>query len=181
MKKYQIIYADPPWTYQDKALAGNRGACCKYPVMDQASIYWLGRKLAPHIAKDCVLFMWVTAPKLNEVFHIISGWGFKYKTKGFIWIKKNKKANTLFWGMGRWTRANSEDCLLATRGNPKRASAAVHQVIEAPIREHSRKPDEVRNRIVTLMGDLPRIELFAREKTDGWDVWGNEVQSDIEL
>ncbi|KKL93358.1 hypothetical protein LCGC14_1875440, partial [marine sediment metagenome] len=128
-----------------------------------------------------ILFIWTTSPKLNEVFSVIDAWGFEYKTKGFCWIKKNKKANTLFWGMGRWTRANSEDCLIATKGKPLRKSASIHQIIEAPIREHSRKPDETRDRIVELVGDLPRIELFAREKTPGWDVWGNEVESDIEL
>jgi len=181
MKKYQIIYADPPWSYRDKALAGNRGACCKYSVMDQATIYWLGRKLNSFVNKDCILFMWVTMPKLNEVFNIIRGWGFEYKTVAFTWIKRNKKANSWFWGMGRWTRANAELCLLATKGKPKRIDAGVHSIIDSRIQEHSQKPDEARGRIVKLCGDIPRIELFAREKTEGWDVWGNEVESDIEL
>ena len=181
MKKYQIIYADPPWSYRDKALAGKRGACCKYPVMDKTDIYWLGRKLEPFIDKDCILFMWITMPKLDEVFSIISGWGFDYKTVAFTWVKRNKKAPSWFWGMGMWTRANAELCLLATRGKPKRINAGVHSVIDAPIQAHSQKPSETRERIVTLVGDLPRIELFAREKAEGWDVWGNEVDSDIDL
>ena len=99
-----------------------------------------------------------------------------------MWVKMNKKSqDTYFMGQGRWTRANPEICILATKGNPKRISAGVRQLVTSPIREHSRKPDEVKDRILALVGDLPRIELFARQKTEGWDVWGNEVESDIEL
>lgn len=119
--------------------------------------------------------MWVTMPKLNECFSLIHDWGFVYKTVGFTWVKKNKKSPTWFMGMGRWTRANSELCLIATKGSPKRINAGVHSVIDSPIERHSKKPDEVRHRIVKLIGDLPRIELFAREKSDGWDSWGNEL------
>lgn len=108
-------------------------------------------------------------------------WGFQYKTIAFVWIKQNKKADSLFWGMGYWTRSNAEFCVMATRGSPKRQSAGVHQVIVSHIEEHSKKPQEARERIVQLMGDVPRIELFARQKTPGWDVWGNEVESDIEM
>lgn len=118
-------------------------------------------------------------PKLNECFEVIKSWGFTYKTVAFTWIKKNKIADSFFWGMGRWTRANAELCLMATKGKPKRISAAVHSVVYTPIERHSKKPDEVRQRIVKLLGNLPRVELFAREKTDGWDAWGNEVESDI--
>lgn len=126
--------------------------------------------------KDCVLFLWVTAPCLQEGLKVIDMWGFKYKTIGFTWIKQNKTKNSLFWGMGYYTRANAELCLLATKGKPlKRVSRSVHQVILSKIREHSRKPDETRDRIVQLFGDLPRIELFARQYADGWDCWGNEV------
>ena len=108
-------------------------------------------------------------------------WGFTYKTVAFVWVKQNKKADNLFWGMGHWTRSNAELCILATKGNPKRLSASVHQVIMSHIEKHSKKPDETRKRIVELVGDLPRVELFARQKTDGWDVWGNEVESDITI
>ena len=172
-KKYNIIYADPPWSYKDKALAGKRGACCKYSVMDIEEISEIPiNKIA---SDDCILFMWVTMPKLNECFEVIKKWGFEYKTCAFTWIKKNKKSDSLFWGMGRWTRANAELCLIATKGKPKRISAKVHSVIISRIREHSRKPDEVREKIVELCGNLPRIELFARQQVEGWDCWGNEV------
>ena len=141
---------------------------CNLPVKNIAS-------------ENCVLFLWVTFPTLLDSFKVIEAWGFNYKTVAFVWVKHNKKTPTLFWGMGFWTRANAEICLLVTKGKPKRISAKVHQVIISPIEEHSKKPNEIRKRIVNLIGDLPRIELFARQKTDGWDVWGNEVNSDIKL
>lgn len=179
MKKYHIIYADPPWSYRDKALAGNRGAGCKYQVQSQE---WLKALNINEITdSNCILFLWVTMPKLNEVFDLIKEWGFEYKTVAFTWVKRNKKTPTWFWGMGRWTRANAELCLLATKGKPKRIKAGVHSIIDSPVEVHSKKPDVVRKKIVELVGHLPRIELFAREKTEGWDVWGNEVESDIEL
>lgn len=172
-KKYKIIYADPPWSYRDKAGAGERGACFKYDVQGKD---WIDNLPVSDIADDdCVLFLWVTMPKLNECWELIQKWGFEYKTVAFTWIKRNKKTPSLFWGMGHWTRANAEVCLLATRGKPKRVNAGVHSVIESPIGRHSEKPDEVRHRIVELLGDIPRIELFAREAFDGWDCWGNEV------
>jgi N6-adenosine-specific RNA methylase IME4 len=179
LKKYQIIYADPPWSYRDKALAGNRGAGCKYDVMDTGDIGKL--PIADLADENCVLFMWVTMPKLNECFDLIRAWGFEYKTNAFTWIKLNKNSGTPFMGMGRWTRANAEICLLATKGKPQRINAGVHSVVMSPIEEHSKKPHEIRERIVTLLGDVPRIELFARNTTPGWDVWGNEVESDIKL
>lgn len=139
---------------------------------------------------NCILFLWVTFPLLQEGLDTIKSWGFTYKTIGFNWIKKNKKnIETNFWGMGNWTRSNSELCLLGIKGKPKRISAKVHSIvetfetetIESPIEKHSKKPDIVRYRIEELCGDIPRIELFAREKVSGWDVWGNEVNSDIEM
>lgn len=176
LRKYQIIYADPPWAYKDKALAGNRGACCKYPTQ---SAEWLENLNVGAIAdKDCVLFIWVTMPKLNEVFDLIKAWDFEYKTCAFTWVKRNKISPSWFWGMGRWTRANAELCLLATKGHPKRVAANIHSVIDTPIERHSQKPAVTRDRIVALCGDLPRIELFARQKTEGWDVWGNEVPNE---
>lgn len=172
-KKYQIIYADPPWSYRDKALAGNRGAGCKYTVQSKE---WIDNLPVSKIAdENCILFMWVTMPKLNECWDTIRNWGFDYKTVAFTWVKRNKKAPSWFWGMGRWTRANAELCLLATKGKPKRVSAAVHSIVNTRIEGHSKKPDIVRSKIVDLMGDIPRIELFARERAEGWDAWGDEL------
>ena len=128
-------------------------------------------------AEDCVLFLWATFPMLKEALEVVEAWGFSYKTVAFTWVKENRKSPGLFGGLGYWTRANAEVCLLATRGCPKRQSAAVHQVILSPVEQHSKKPDAVRERIVALMGDVPRAELFARQETPGWDVWGNEVSS----
>lgn len=180
MKKYQIIYADPPWRFRNWAdNTASRWVGDKYPIMNLNDICKL--PIQDICARDCVLFLWSTPPSLPKALQVIEAWGFAYKTKAFCWVKKNKKTDSLFWGMGYWTRSNTEDCLLATRGKPKRLNATVHQVLMSKIENHSRKPSEIRNRIVELMGDLPRIELFAREKTPGWDVWGNEVESDIAI
>jgi N6-adenosine-specific RNA methylase IME4 len=128
-------------------------------------------------ADDAVLFLWTTGPHLEHAFEVIKEWGFEYKSLGFVWVKKS--GLNWHWGMGFWTRANAELCLLATKGNPKRISGGVHQIICTQVEEHSKKPGSVRDRIVELLGDLPRIELFARERATGWDVFGNEVESDV--
>ena len=172
-KKYEVIYADPGWSYRDKANAGNRGACHKY--LTSSNDYIASLPIDKISAENSTLFLWITMPKLSEVFEVISQWGFTYKTCAFTWVKRNKLADTWFWGLGNWTRANSELCLLATKGSPKRVSKAVHSVIDTPIEEHSKKPDIVREKIVTLMGDVPRIELFARERADGWDALGVDI------
>lgn len=131
--------------------------------------------------KDCVLFLWATFPQLKEALQLIKAWGFTYKTVAFVWLKTNKKALTWFYGLGFWTRGNAEICLLATKGHPKRQAKNVHQLIVSPIEAHSKKPEEARKKIVALMGDIPRIELFARKESPGWDIWGNEVKSNITL
>ncbi len=174
-KKYNIIYADPPWSYKawsgkgkEKKTAENHYACMKKEDIQELPIQNI-------CADDCVLFLWVTFPCLEEGLELIKKWGFTYKTCGFTWVKRNKVSDSWFWGLGYWTRTNAEICLLATKGQPKRVSKSVHQICDGRIREHSRKPDEIRDRIVELCGNLPRIELFARQKVDGWDCWGNEV------
>jgi len=172
MQKYNIIYADPPWEYKDKALAGNRGAGCKYKTMKIKDIQAL--PVQNMAASNCVLFIWVTWPHLQNGINTLEAWG-------FVWVKKNKKTDSLFWGMGNWTRSNSEFCLIGVRGKPKRISSSVHSVVVEPIGKHSEKPNEVRQRIVKLIGNKPRIELFAREKFKGWHVWGNEVESSIDI
>jgi|TARA_R110000796_G_scaffold158110_1_gene274832 N6-adenosine-specific RNA methylase IME4 len=172
-KKYNIIYADPAWNYETWSEGASRNVKGKYKTMSMKEIWDLPVK--DICEKDCILFIWVTYPKLIDCMETIKKWGFTYKTCGFSWIKKNKKSDSLFLGMGYWTRANNEICLLATKGKPKKISSSVRQVVLDPIREHSRKPDCVRDRIVELLGDLPRIELFARQKVEGWDSWGDEV------
>lgn len=178
--KYKVIYADPPWqfkTYSEKGLG--KSADQHYPTMSLSDIKAL--PVSEIADKDCALFLWTTIPFLRQSFDVMKFWGFEYKTVAFVWIKRNRKSDGLFWGTGYWTRGNAEICLLATKGHPKRRSRKVHQFIISPLRSHSQKPDEARDKILELMGDLPRIELFARRKTDGWDVWGNEVESDISL
>ena len=137
------------------------------------------RALAELAAPDSALFLWATFPQLPEALRLIQAWGFTYKSVAFVWLKQNRKSPGWFYGLGFWTRGNAEVCLLATRGHPKRQAANVHQFIISPVREHSRKPEEAREKIVALMGDLPRVELFARQSPPGWDVWGNEVEPTI--
>ena len=130
-------------------------------------------------APDSALFLWATFPQLPEALRLIEAWGFTYKSVAFVWLKKNKKADSWFYGLGFWTRGNAEICLLATKGHPKRQAANIHQFIISPIEAHSKKPDEARAKIISLMGDLPRVELFARQTPPGWAVWGNEVTPTI--
>ncbi len=173
-KKYNIIYADPPWKY--KTWRDGMGTAEKhYSTMNIEDIVNMKDTIKKILNKDCILFLWVTFPCLLEGLRVMKEWGFKYKTCGFNWIKRNRKSDTWFFGMGHWTRANSEICLIGTRGTIKRKSNKVFQIVDTPIEEHSKKPDVVRERIVELVGDLPRIELFARQTAEGWDSWGNEV------
>lgn len=177
MEPYQIIYADPPWRYDQKSLQG--AAEKHYATMSMEEL--CGLPVEQIAAKDSLLFLWATFPQLPAVLRLISAWGFKYKTVAFLWLKKNRRADSWFFGLGFWTRGNAELCLLATRGHPKRKAANIHQFIISPIEAHSKKPDIVRDKIVALAGDVPRIELFARQETPGWDVWGNEVANSIQL
>lgn len=171
-KRYNIIYADPPWKYR-VTNKSTRAAEAYYSTLKDSIIYNLS--VDDIAAENCILFLWSTFPKLAEALETIKQWGFEYVTVAFTWIKQNKKSDSFFIGLGNWTRANAEICLLAKKGRPKRESKSVRQLVVSPVQEHSKKPDEVRDRIVELCGDLPRIELFARQKTPGWDVWGNEV------
>lgn len=175
-KRYGVIYADPPWsfkTYSDKGKG--RSAEKHYPTMSKEDIQNLPvRKIA---ADNSMLFLWVTAPCLIEGIELITAWGFTYKTVAFTWVKKNKKNDGIFTGMGYYTRSNAEYCLLATRGKVlERKSRSVSSVVLSHIERHSKKPNVVRDRIVELLGNVPRIELFAREQADGWDAWGNEIK-----
>ncbi|HUU87564.1 MAG TPA: MT-A70 family methyltransferase [Candidatus Glassbacteria bacterium] len=185
-KKYNIIYSDPPWTFKTYSEKGKekKSPELHYNCMNIEDIYNL--PVQEISSENCVLFLWVTNPLLKQGLETIERWGFTYKTVGFSWYKKNKIADSFFWGLGYWTRANVELCLLATKGKPTRISKGVHQVINdecywdteqifSVIRKHSQKPDEVRDRIVELCGDLPKIELFARDRRFGWDAWGDQI------
>ena len=181
-KKYQIIYADPPWKYNSRANHKTRfrgGAEGHYNLMTMEEI----KKLPINYLADdnCALFLWVTFPYLEEQIKLFKHWGFEYKTLGFSWLKQNPKNKKLFFGVGYYAKSNYEVCLMGIKGIMKPVSNKVSSAILSPRREHSRKPDEVRDRIVELFGDLPRIELFARNKVEGWDSWGDEIQSDIEI
>lgn len=182
--KYKIIYADPPWKYNDRRNTHTRfcgGAMVHYDVMDYRDI---ARLNVDDIADDdAVLFLWATFPNLKEAIFVGESWGFKYKTVGFNWVKTNKNNGAPFFGIGYYTKSNSEVCLLFTRKKKilKPVSNSVSSIILSPREGHSKKPDIVRDKIVQLFGDIPRIELFSRHKTEGWDVFGNEVESDILL
>ena len=130
-------------------------------------------------AKDSALFMWATFPQLPEALRLIRAWGFTYKSVAFVWLKKNRKADSWFYGLGFWTRANAEICLLATEGTSEAAGRRHSSIYHFAHRSPQQKPDETRDKIVALMGDLPRVELFARQTSPGWDVWGNEVEPTI--
>ncbi|MBC5744881.1 DNA methyltransferase [Lachnospiraceae bacterium MD308] len=170
-RKYSIVYADPPWKYDMKK--GQGVAENHYQTMSIEEICSL--PIGEITQKDAVLFLWVTFPQLPEAFKVMKAWGFAYKTVAFVWVKQNKTGKGFFFGLGYWTRSNAEICLIGVKGHMKRISNKVFQLIVSPLEGHSKKPDEARTRIVELMGDLPRIELFARQEMPGWDVWGNEV------
>lgn len=180
-KKYQIILADPPWRYNDPK--GNDPAMggITYPTMSDAEICDMKYELADNFAENCSLFLWATMPKLQEALDVIKAWGFIYTTCAFVWVKQNPNGDGIYSGLGHWTNGNAELCLFAKKGKPQRVAKNIKQICIAPRSRHSEKPKEIRDRIVSLIGDVPRIELFARQKTEGWDVWGNEVESDIEL
>ncbi len=185
MKKYQIIYADPPWSFSSRELQKYGGK--RFTSMDKhyqtQHKDWIKELSVKDITdKDCALFLWTTDAHIKEAIETLEAWGFKYVTVAFVWSKTTKNGKKA-WTLGAWTLKNCELCLLATKGKmlKYKFSNNVRQLVEAERTKHSRKPQEVRERIEALFGTLPRIELFAREKTEGWDVWGNEVESDINL
>ena len=179
MNKFNIIYADPPWQYKDKCNSGKRGVHFKYPVMNIKDLKKLNIN---SISEDnCALCMWVTAPQLPVGLELLKSWGFTYKTVLFTWIKIYSKSGKPCIGMGSYSRSNAEFVLLGIKGRLKRESASVSSVVISPREEHSKKPNIVRDKIVELFGDIPRCELFARQKINGWYSWGNEVECDFEI
>ncbi len=178
MDNFEIILADPPWSYNDKAKAGNRGASCHYQTMTDQEICAL--PVQSIAADNSALFLWATAPRLPVAFEVMKSWGFTYKTVAFVWEKTNKDGSPAM-GLGHYTRANAEFVLFGISGKMRRVDAGVHQIVRAQRQRHSVKPAEVHDRIVRLFGDVPRCELFARTVPPGWAVWGNEVENDFDL
>jgi N6-adenosine-specific RNA methylase IME4 len=174
--RYSIIYADPPWKYNNRANHKTRfrgGACGHYPLMTMAEIAAL--PLGDLAADNSALFLWCTFPYLDEQIKLFKHWGFKYRTVAFTWVKTNPSNGQPFFGVGYYTKSNAEICLLGIRGQMEPISNDVSSVIIAPRQEHSRKPAVVRDRIVQLYGDVPRVELFARQSAPGWTVTGNGI------
>ena len=184
-KKYSVIYADPPWSYRQKGGKGKKQgyAAQHYDTMTTEDICALPVRGLADREGGAVCFMWETFPTLPDAFRVMEAWGFTYKTAAFVWVKKYKCGKN-YVGMGAYTRANAEICLLGVQNDfcakKQIKSHSVQQVIEAPIQAHSVKPDEARRRIVDLLGDVPRIELFARQRSPGWDAWGNEIEMEAD-
>jgi N6-adenosine-specific RNA methylase IME4 len=168
-KKYQIIYADPPFSYHiERGKAVLMGSAKNhYETMTLEDICNLPvQQIAD---KNCYLFLWASSPTLKEALQVMERWGFKYKVVAFVWSKTNREM-----GLGHYTRTNHEFVLLGTKGSLERKSNKVKQWLKAPTTIHSKKPNEIRERIIQLYGDLQRIELFSRTKVHGWDVIGND-------
>jgi len=186
-KKYNIIYADPAWKYNDKRNGegknnpnGAGGALKHYKCMDIEEIKSLR---VPEITdENCMLFLWATSPFMKAAIEVIESWGFKFITIPFVWIKmRNDMSEPRKDGIGNYTLNNAEYVLLGRKGKYWRNSTKVKQILLNPKMGHSKKPEEIRKRIEELCGDLPRIELFARDKAEGWDVWGNEAPNFTQL
>lgn len=174
-RSYEIIYADPPWPYEKSGgMKSSRGLAKRhYRTMRLEEIMALPvGKLA---AENCALWLWTTFPQYGAALEVIEAWGFTYFNAGLVWVKRNPATGKDAMGMGYWTRANPEACLLAFRGRMEPLRHDVRQLLYAPAGRHSEKPPEARERIVALCGDRPRIELFARQRAAGWDAWGDEV------
>lgn len=181
MKKYRVILADPPWQYTTVgATSPSRRTENHYNTMSRVDL--LQMPIADISVDRAVLFMWACWPLIDEALELIKAWGFTYKTLAWEWIKMNPNNMGIAIGMGNYTKSNPEPCLLAFRGDP--IPVAVHDVtsvIMSPLQEHSRKPEVQYNRIEALYPQGPYLELFARRRREGWDVFGNEVEGSINL
>jgi len=178
-KKYNIILADPPWSFSSKELQKYNGK--RFTSMDKhyqtQSKDWIKNLPVKYITdSDCGLFLWTTDAHLKEAIEVIESWGFKYITVAFVWEKLTSTGKTVA-NLGAWTMKNYELCLFGTKGTMLKHKKVnnIQQKVMAERTKHSKKPEQVRRNIELLFGDLPRIELFARQKTEGWDVWGDEV------
>lgn len=175
-KKFNVIYADPAWSFNSKKTGGSMrsGASQKYDVM---SIEDLKAFPVQDLAdENCLLVMWWVGAMPQEAIDLVSAWGFKLKNmNGFVWNKLTKKGLP-FFGMGYYSRAGSEAAIIAVKGKPDIKSRSVRAVVTAPVGKHSEKPNEFRERIIEMMGkDCHKIELFARQKSEGFESWGNEL------
>lgn len=173
--KYQIIYADPPWR-NPKSGTKARNNEKHYPSMSTRDICEL--PVNQISADTSILFLWVCFPCLLDSFEVINSWGYEYYGLGFDWCKLNKEGKPKI-GCGYYTRQNNELCLVGVKKSMENRIKPLKRnvgcsILEQP-REHSRKPDAIRDYIIKICGDLPRIELFARQNVVGWDCWGNEV------
>ena len=182
-KKYNIIYADPPWHYGSKSAVNNTTGSAIKPLSDHyrtMSLQELKNMPIKNMTKDdAACFMWVTDSHIDEALEVLRSWGFAYKTIAFNWVKTTSKGNYCK-NVAPWTMKSSEICLLGIKGRMTKYKQAnnIESLVISQRTQHSQKPNEVRKRIEDLFGDLPRIELFARQKTDGWDVWGDEIIDD---
>ncbi len=181
-KKYEVIYADPPWDFGGaklNAATGGKEIQDHYPTMQDEEILYLD--VPSIVSENCLLFMWVVHSKLPLAIKCIEQWGFSYSTVAFEWLKRTTTGLPVCF-MGKWTCGGAiELCLLGRKGCVPRIAKDVRRLIDAPRMRHSQKPSETRTRIVDLVGNVPRIELFSRNKVDGWDNWGNEIGSSIKL
>lgn len=174
---YKVILADPPWNFETWG-EGDRNVTKYYQTMPTPDIC----RIEVPAQESAVLFLWACWPKLADAMQVVSAWGFEYKTIAFDWVKLNRNSMGFFMGMGYYTRANTEPCLLATRGKPAKPKARdVQALICSPVREHRRKPDEQYGKIERLYPEGPYLEMFARRPRPGWHVWGNQVESDVEI
>ena len=171
-RRFNVILADPPWAFrtysEQEGVTPHRPAEDHYQTMPADHLKSIPVGMAA--ARNCALFMWVIRSHLPEALELGRAWGFEYKTRVFVWDKGDKI------GMGYWSRTQAEDVWLFTKGDPQPKSRAVREIIRAPRREHSRKPDEIYERIETLMGVSGGLELFARTQRPGWVAWGDQVE-----
>ena len=178
-KKYNIIYADPPWSFSSKELQKYDNK--RFTSMDKhystQSKDWIKNLSVKNITeKNSCIFLWVTDAHIKEGIEVMESWGFKYVTIAFIWEKVSKNGITVA-NLGSWTMKNYEICLFGTKGKMLQYKKCnnIYQKVVAERTKHSKKPQQVRDNIVKIFPNLPRIELFARQKTSGWDVFGNEI------
>ena len=174
--KFDVILADPPWSYDDKMQGHSFSLDHEYETQN---LEWIQSLPITDISqKDCALFLWVPNPMLDDGIETLIKWGFSYKTVAFCWVKTTKN-DKIVTNLGRWTMASIELCLLGVKGHPHRINKDIKQIVFAQRREHSRKPDEVRERIDDLMGEVKKIELFARSRYEGWESYGDQIDDNV--